>query len=66
MLYAIYPDRGYFDVSDPGKVTFTDEGKTKFELLASGKHRYLKLTESQKVRVIESLVQLSSQPPHSK
>jgi purine nucleosidase len=66
VLYAIYPNRGYFGISEPGKVTFTDEGKTKFELLASGKHRYLKLTDSQKVRVIESLVQLSSQPPQSK
>ena len=66
VLYAIYPDRDYFGVSDPGKVTFTDEGKTKFELLDSVKHRYLTLTESQKVRVIEALVQLSSQPPQRK
>lgn len=63
VLYAIYPSRGYFDVSEPGKVSFTDEGKTKFSPESKGLHRYLKLTEAQKVRVIEALVQLSSQPP---
>ncbi len=63
VLYAIYPDRGYFGVSASGTVDFTDEGKTKFDAVANGKHHYLTLTEAQKIRVIEALVQLSSQPP---
>lgn len=63
VLYAIHPSRGYFDVSEPGKVSFTDDGKTKFAPEGKGLHRYLKLTEAQKMRVIEALVQLSSQPP---
>jgi hypothetical protein len=63
VLYAVYPDRAYFGVSEGGKVDFTDDGKTKFEVSTTGTHHYLTLTDVQKIRVIEALVQLSSQPP---
>lgn len=62
VLYAVHPDRGYFDLSEPGRVTVEKDGFTKFEPAADGKHKYLKLTEAQKPRVVEALVQLSSQP----
>jgi inosine-uridine nucleoside N-ribohydrolase len=63
VLYAVHPDRGYFDLSPPGRVIVEKDGFTTFEPAADGKHRYLKLTEAQRVRVVEALVQLSSQPP---
>ncbi|MBS0206871.1 MAG: nucleoside hydrolase [Planctomycetes bacterium] len=63
VLYAVHPDRGYFDLSPPGRVVVEKDGFTTFEPAADGKHRYLKLTEAQRVRVVEALVQLSSQPP---
>jgi len=63
VLYAIYPDRGYFGISASGKVEFNDKGSTQFEAVSTGKHYYLTLNDAQKVRVVEALVQLSSQPP---
>jgi len=63
VLYALRPDRGYFDVSLPGRVSVTDDGRTAFEELADGRDRYLILRDDQKGRAIEALVQLSSQPP---
>ena len=63
VLYAVHPDRGYFDLSPPGRVIVEKDGFTTFEPATNGKHRYLKLTEAQRVRVVEALVQLSSQPP---
>lgn len=64
VLYGVHPDRDYFDLSKPGDVTVTDEGYTEFEESAEGKSRYLILRdEAQKARVLEALVQLSSQPP---
>ncbi len=63
VLYAVQPDRGYFDLSVPGTVTVEDDGFTRFEPTANGRHRYLILTPEQKPRVLEALVQLSSQPP---
>ncbi|WP_010582472.1 nucleoside hydrolase [Schlesneria paludicola] len=63
VLYAVYPDRGYFDLSEPGRIAVEGDGFTKFAPDAQGRHRYLKLTETQRTRVLEALVQLSSQPP---
>lgn len=63
VLYAVHPDRGYFDVSDAGRVTVESDGFTTFTAHADGNQRYLKLSDKQQVRVLEALVQLSSQPP---
>jgi purine nucleosidase len=63
VLYAVLPDRGYFDVSPHGTVTVEPDGFTKFKETSQGNHRYLVLKPEQKPRVLEALVQLSSQPP---
>lgn len=63
VLYAVLPDRGYFGLSDAGRVAVMDDGLTEFFADGQGRQHYLKLTEAQRVRVIEALVQLSSQPP---
>jgi hypothetical protein len=63
VLVAVLGDRGYFDVSPPGKVTVEPDGFTNFSKLANGPHTYLILRPEQKPRVLEALVQLSSQPP---
>jgi len=63
VLAAVHPDRGYFDLSEPGKVTVAADGLTKFMPEAQGRDRYLILRPEQAPRVLEALVQLSSQPP---
>ncbi len=63
VLYAVHPDRGYFDLSAPGEVTVESDGFTTFKPVAEGRHRFLKLSDQQRPRVLEALVQLSSQPP---
>jgi hypothetical protein len=63
VLYAILPDRGYFDLSPRGRVTVEADGFTRFEDDSQGHHAYLVLRPEQKPRVLEALVQLSSQPP---
>ncbi len=66
VLHAVQPDRGYFDLSQPGAVTVAADGATHFEPAAGGKHRYLILKPAERPRVLEALVQLSSQPPDSR
>lgn len=67
VLYAVHPDRGYFDLSKPGDVTVEDDGFTKFNESPNGKSRYLILRDdAQKARAVEALVQLSSQPPDAR
>lgn len=63
VLQAVRPGRGYFDLSPPGRVIVADDGGTTFEPETGGRHRYLILTDPQKIRVTETLVALSSQPP---
>lgn len=63
VLHAVHDDRGYFNLSSPGTVTVEPDGFTRFDASPDGKHRYLVLTPDQKPRVLEALVQLSSQPP---
>lgn len=65
LLYAIYPDRGYFDLSPAGKVTVEDDGATWYRPSRDGKgpHRYLVMRPEQAARVREAIVQLCVAPP---
>jgi inosine-uridine nucleoside N-ribohydrolase len=62
VLYAIRPGYGYFDLSQAGKITADDAGRTSFRAEAGGRHRYLVLTEAQRPRTLESMITLASQP----
>jgi len=62
-LYAVLPDRGYFDLSPPGRVTVEPDGFTRFTPGPDGRDHYLILRDTQIPRVKEALVQLASQPP---
>jgi inosine-uridine nucleoside N-ribohydrolase len=62
-LYAVRPGSGYFDLSEAGSVEVGVNGTTKFTPGAGGKVRYLILRDEQKARVMESLIELSSQKP---
>jgi inosine-uridine nucleoside N-ribohydrolase len=63
VLYAVRPDRGYFGLSEPGTISTQPGGRTRFTPGAGGRHRYLTVTPEQRVRVLEALVSLASQPP---
>jgi len=63
VLHAIRPDRGYFGVSEPGRVVVEDDGGTRFEPVADGRHRYLMVSPEQATRVTEVFAALCSEPP---
>jgi inosine-uridine nucleoside N-ribohydrolase len=62
VLYGVRPGGAYFDLSAPGRITSDDAGRTSFRPDATGKHRYLVLTEAQRARTLECLIALASQP----
>lgn len=64
VLAAVYPDRGYFDYSVPGKVVVEDDSATRFIPNKKGKHKFLIMNEVQTARVREAFVQLCSEPPN--
>lgn len=65
VLFGIRPDHEYFDLSESGTVVVANDGLTTFQKNASGRHRYLIIPERQKLRTLEALQLLSSQPPAS-
>lgn len=66
VLYAVYPDRGYFDLSPNGNVKVNDEGRTDFFPAKKGNDQYLIMNDVQTARVREAFVQLCSEPPAGK
>ncbi len=64
VLYGVYPDRGYFSLSEPGRVTFGDDSSTQFVADPNGRHRYLIVNDPQVIRVQATFVQLVSEPPN--
>ena len=64
MLHAANPGERYFDVSEPGTITVSDDGSTRFTPSSAGTHYYLIVRPEQKEHVLETYVQLvSAQPP---
>jgi purine nucleosidase len=67
VLWAVYPDRDYFGLSNPGRVQVLDDGFTRFvppkKGTGSTRDRFLTLTPQQQSRALEAIVQLTVQPP---
>ena len=63
VLYAVRPERGYFDLSPPGRIEVADDGLTRFQPDPAGPHRHLMARPDQIVRVREAQAMFCSQPP---
>jgi inosine-uridine nucleoside N-ribohydrolase len=63
VLYSARPDRDYFSLSKPGRITVLEDGGSRFDESAGGRHRYLILNDNQKDRALEAMAMLVSQPP---
>ncbi|MEZ5385928.1 MAG: nucleoside hydrolase [Prosthecobacter sp.] len=67
VLQAVYPERGFFGLSQPGRVKVLDDGFTRFipakNLKGSQRDRFLTMTSVQQSRVLEAIVHLTIQPP---
>lgn len=66
VLYAIRPDRGYFGLSEKGRVTLGDKNTTVFTPAKGGNCRYLSLNPLRAARVQAVLETLASEPPGNK
>jgi inosine-uridine nucleoside N-ribohydrolase len=63
VLYAIRPDRGYFELSEPGTVTLGPKHITVFTPQPLGLARYLVLKADQVDRIKAVIADLTSEPP---
>jgi hypothetical protein len=62
-LYAVHPDQDFFKLSEPGTISVTDDGRTRFTPAADGRHRYVIVDPAQKDRVIKVYTELVSARP---
>jgi hypothetical protein len=60
--YAVHPDSGFFELSDPGAVSVLDDGTLKFTA-GSGKVRSLIIDSSKKDQILQTFVEISSHRP---
>lgn len=63
VLEAIRPDRGYFDLSEPGTVTLGEKDTTTFTPNPHGNCRYLINKADQTASIRELMAALASEPP---
>ena len=64
LLHAVSPEQRFFDLSEPGTISVTDDGRTRFTPSPSGPHRYLIAKPDQRERVQQTYAQLvSAEPP---
>jgi hypothetical protein len=70
VLQAVYPERAYFGLSEPGHVQVLNDGFTRFIPSKNGKgsrrDRFLTMTSVQQSRALEAIVHLTIQPPQTK
>lgn len=61
VYYAIRGCNGLFEESHAGHITLDDEGRTHFEPLSGGKHKYLKhiMPEQEITQLLEDIINLS-------
>jgi len=62
VLQLVYPERGYFSLSEVGMVRIEGDAFTRFEI-GKGQHQLIRMDEKQALRVREAFVQLCSTPP---
>lgn len=67
VLYAVRSHETYFQLSDPGTVSVLDDGRSRFQPAASGKHRHLILDPAEKERILKVYTEVASaKPPERK
>jgi hypothetical protein len=62
-LYAVHPDKGFFQLSEPGSLNVSDDGALRFAPSANGKVRTLIADPAQKEKIIQAYVELASAKP---
>lgn len=63
VLHAVWPDRGYFALSRPGRVEVFGDSFTRFRAAKEGRDRYMVMDAEKFVRVRELFAALVSEPP---
>lgn len=61
VLYAVFPESSLFELSEPGLVSFENNGVTRFTPVHDGLHKYLFVNEEQRRRILNIFLELVPQ-----
>jgi inosine-uridine nucleoside N-ribohydrolase len=63
-LYAVRPDSGYFQLSEPGTISVLDDGSTRFTPSPDGNHRHLIFNPEKREELVKTYTEIvSAEPP---
>jgi len=63
VFYAIHPELNLFDLSDPGTLQVSDEGRLTITPSPEGKHRALRLNPANREKLLQAYVEVASAKP---
>jgi inosine-uridine nucleoside N-ribohydrolase len=63
MLYAVEPNKAYFSISPPGRISVGEKGRTMFMAEKGGPHRYLIVDSAQSARIRDRFIELVKMKP---
>jgi hypothetical protein len=63
ILYAVRPDAGQFQLSEPGSIEVLDSGEMRFSQAADGKHKRLIVDPEKKDAILKTLREIVSAKP---
>jgi hypothetical protein len=62
-LYAVHPDQGFFQLSEPGSIAVAENGRLSFAPGPAGKVRSLIIDPAQKEKILKAYTELASAKP---
>jgi len=63
MLYAVHPEAGFFQLSEPGTIQVLDDGRIRFRQSAEGRHKSLSFVPAEKDKIIQAYIDIASAKP---
>ena len=63
VYYALHPDAGFFELSEPGTIQVRPDGRLEMRPAADGKHRTLRLKDGMKDKLIPVWIEVASAKP---
>ena len=60
VVYAVHPELGFFDLSEPGTISVADDGKLELKPAAGGKHRSLTVAAAKSAGLLKTYVDIAS------
>ena len=63
VVFAVHPELGFFDLSEPGTIQMADDGKLEVKPAAGGKHRALSVAAAKSADLLKTYIDIASLKP---